>query len=397
MSEEVISKSKQKREARKAEVKKEKSKQTVDSIVGWIIALVIAAAIIAVIVAGIIKSVKSSNYTVAGSDYSIGLEDNGFVANVDLGKVKDLGLNNLVIPFSEVEFTDEDVEETITSLLSNSKEHSTDSSLTIADGDTANIDFVGYMNDVAFEGGSSNGEGYDLEIGSGSFIDNFEEQLIGSHPGDTLDVNVTFPADYTNTDYAGKAAKFVVTVNSIVVTPTLTDEFVKEKLNDSESNATTAEEYRAYVKQAGYENNVKTYISNYILENADVTSLPKDYISNLKSLIRYNDEATYNYYNSYYYAYLGTYLYNDFSEYTQMTNDEYEETITKEAKEQAAANITYQKYFSDNNLTVTQETYDLIITLFGDNAEATYSKQYISQAAMKYTVIEHVATLVTVQ
>lgn len=398
MSEEVISKSKQKREARKEEVKKAKGKQTLDSIIGWVIALVIAGAIIAVIVAGIISSVKSSNLTVSSSDYSVGLTDEGFVAKADLSKVKDLDLNNLVVPFSEVEFTDANVEETIDSMISNYKEYSTDSTLTVASGDSVNIDFTGYMDDVAFEGGSTDGAGYTLTIGSGSFIDNFEDQLIGTHPGDKVEVNVTFPEVYDNNpDYAGKAAKFDVTVNSIQVTPEFNDEFVVKNLSEGDSKATTADEYRAYVKQAGYENNIKTYISNYILENSEVKSLPKEYVSNLKGLIKYNDEATYNYYNSYYYAYLGTYLYNSFSDYTQMTDEEYENTITGEAEQQAAANITYQKYFKDNNLTVSTETYELVVSLFGDNAETTYSKQYLAQAAMKYTVIEHVAALVSVQ
>jgi len=398
MSEEVISKSKQKREARKEEVKKAKGKQTLDSIIGWVIALVIAGAIIAVIVAGIISSVKSSNLTVSSSDYSVGLTDEGFVAKADLSKVKDLDLNNLVVPFSEVEFTDANVEETIDSMISNYKEYSTDSTLTVASGDSVNIDFTGYMDDVAFEGGSTDGAGYTLTIGSGSFIDNFEDQLIGTHPGDKVEVNVTFPEVYDNNpDYAGKAAKFDVTVNSIQVTPEFNDEFVVKNLSEGDSKATTADEYRAYVKQAGYENNIKTYISNYILENSEVKSLPKEYVSNLKGLIKYNDEATYNYYNSYYYAYLGTYLYNSFSDYTQMTDEEYENTITGEAEQQAAANITYQKYFKDNNLTVSTETYELVVSLFGDNAETTYSKQYLAQAAMKYTVIEHIAALVSVQ
>ena len=92
---------------------------------------------------------------------------------------------------------------------------STDSSLTIENGDTVNIDYVGTVDGVEFDGGSSNGAGADLTIGSGRYIDDFEEQLIGSHPGDTVEVNVTFPEDYGNEELNGKDAVFEVVINGI--------------------------------------------------------------------------------------------------------------------------------------------------------------------------------------
>ena len=92
---------------------------------------------------------------------------------------------------------------------------STDSSLTIADGDTVNIDYVGSIDGVELDGGSTQGQGTDLTIGSGSYIDDFEEQLIGAHPGDTVNVYATFPVDYGKEDLNGKEALFVVTVNGI--------------------------------------------------------------------------------------------------------------------------------------------------------------------------------------
>ena len=92
---------------------------------------------------------------------------------------------------------------------------STDSSLTIENGDTVNIDYVGTVDGVEFDGGSTNGAGADLTIGSGRYIDDFEEQLIGSHPGDTVEVNVTFPEDYGNEELNGKDAVFEVVINGI--------------------------------------------------------------------------------------------------------------------------------------------------------------------------------------
>ncbi len=92
----------------------------------------------------------------------------------------------------------------------------TDTSLTVADGDTINLDYVGYVDGVAFEGGDTEGNGTSLTIGSGSYIDDFETQLIGHNVGEEVDVVVTFPDVYqSNPDLAGKEATFKCTINGI--------------------------------------------------------------------------------------------------------------------------------------------------------------------------------------
>lgn len=101
----------------------------------------------------------------------------------------------------------------------------------IEDGDTVHIDFVGKLDGVPFEGGSSQGEGYDLTIGSHSFISGFEEGLIGKEIGNTYDLNLTFPDPYKNNpDLAGKDVVFEVTVHDIIeyVDAEWTDEFVQK-------------------------------------------------------------------------------------------------------------------------------------------------------------------------
>lgn len=99
---------------------------------------------------------------------------------------------------------------------SDSAGYSTDASLTVENGDTVNIDYVGSVDGVEFEGGSTQGQGTDLVIGSGSYIDDFEEQLIGAHPRDEVDVYATFPDPYNNNpDLSGKEALFEVTINGI--------------------------------------------------------------------------------------------------------------------------------------------------------------------------------------
>lgn len=106
-------------------------------------------------------------------------------------------------------------------------------------GDTADIDFVGTLDGVAFDGGSA--EGYELELGSNTFVPGFEEQIVGMNIGDVKDINITFPEDYTP-EMAGKDVVFKVTLNGLSMTelPELDDDFVQDV---SEFN--TVEEYRA--------------------------------------------------------------------------------------------------------------------------------------------------------
>ena len=106
-------------------------------------------------------------------------------------------------------------EATVTPAPTESISLQTDASLTVEDGDTVNIDYVGKIDGTVFEGGSTDGMGTDLVIGSGSYIDDFEDQLIGSHPGDKVEVTVTFPEDYQKADFRGKEAVFDVMVNGI--------------------------------------------------------------------------------------------------------------------------------------------------------------------------------------
>lgn len=104
---------------------------------------------------------------------------------------------------------------TNTSTNSTSQSYTKDKNLVVKDGDTVNIDYIGYVDDVAFDGGNTNGQGTSLTIGSGSYIDDFEEQLIGHNVGDKVTVNVTFPDSYHNADMQGKDARFEVTINGI--------------------------------------------------------------------------------------------------------------------------------------------------------------------------------------
>ena len=160
--------------------------------------------------------------------------------NVELGEYKNLGLEK-----ESVEVTDADVEERLDSLLSRQAEWQIKEGES-KKGDIVVIDFKGFIGDEAFEGGEA--KGYELELGSGSFIPGFEEQLEGKVAPVDTEVNVTFPENYQVADLAGKAAKFEVTVHDVKekVLPELTDEFVKEF---SKEAASTVDEYKEKLKE----------------------------------------------------------------------------------------------------------------------------------------------------
>ncbi len=125
---------------------------------------------------------------------------------VKLGAYKDIEIAK-----DSVEVTEEDIENELKALQQKNVEIKVKEGA-IELGNTANIDFKGFVNNVAFEGGEA--KGYDLEIGSGSFIPGFEDQLVGHSAGESFDINVTFPEQYSK-ELAGKAAVFKIKVNSV--------------------------------------------------------------------------------------------------------------------------------------------------------------------------------------
>ena len=158
---------------------------------------------------------------------------------VDLGKYKGVKIEKI-----DREVTDEDIDKEIKREQEASARTITVTDRPVKDGDTAVIDYEGFVDDVAFEGGK--GDNYPLVIGSGSFIPGFEEQLIGKNTGDETDVKVTFPEDYHADNLAGKEAVFKVKINEIKEKelPELDDEFASEV-----SEFDTMAEYREDVKK----------------------------------------------------------------------------------------------------------------------------------------------------
>lgn len=167
------------------------------------------------------------------------------------------------------------------------------------EGDTVNINYIGKKDGVAFEGGTDDSaEGYNLELGSGSFIDGFEEGLIGAVAGEVRDLDLTFPENYGNAELAGQAVVFTVTVNAVQekVTPELTDDFAKENLEFD-----TVAEYVSALYEVRNEESFYNQISTALMESSTVENYPSD-------LVEIEKQSLIDYYISYaqmYSSYLG--------------------------------------------------------------------------------------------
>lgn len=190
---------------------------------------------------------------------------------VKLGEYK-----NLTVAKQEREVTDADVEERL-----NQKRNQQAELVVVEEpakeGDTVVIDFEGFKDGVAFEGGK--GENYSLELGSGSFIPGFEDQLVGAKAGDDVEVKVTFPEDYQAEDLAGKEAIFKVKVHEVKEKelPALDDEFAK----DVDEEVETLDELKAKIREeltatkaSQAQEAVHDEALRKAVENAEVVELP---------------------------------------------------------------------------------------------------------------------------
>lgn len=194
-------------------------------------------------------------------------------------------------------------------------------------GDIVNIDFVGSVDGVKFDGGSA--ESYDLELGSGSFIPGFEEQLVGAKKGEKKDVNVKFPEDYHAEELKGKDALFECTINAVKKKelPALDDEFVKDV-----SEVDTLAEYKADVKnklmkdaEDRADREFEDALVQAVVDNADV-EVPQAMIDQEAEDMAREFEYRLSYQNI---------KLDDYLKYLNMTRDQ----LLDEYKEQAAKSV----------------------------------------------------------
>ncbi|MBR6404443.1 MAG: trigger factor [Eubacterium sp.] len=179
--------------------------------------------------------------------------------------------------------TEDDIQSEVDKLISDNTTENQIKNRVATMGDAVNIDYVGYVDDKAFEGGDTQGQGTVLTLGSKQYIDTFEEQVAGHSPGDAFDVNVTFPENYGNTDLAGKKAKFETKLNYIV-------EKVEPKLDDtliaSATDYKTVDEFkkatREHLEEQAKESDLsadKNAVISKVVEASNVSEYPEQQVT----------------------------------------------------------------------------------------------------------------------
>lgn len=162
--------------------------------------------------------------------------------NVELGNYKGIEYTK-----ADVDVTDDDVQKKVDEFVDGLATYDKDTTSKAKSGDTVNIDFVGIVDGEEFDGGNTNGSGYDLVLGSGSFIDGFEDQIVGHKAGDTFVVKVTFPEDYGRDNLNGKDAEFKTTLNYIKIDKPAT---YNDELVAANTDYKTTKEYEESVKES---------------------------------------------------------------------------------------------------------------------------------------------------
>ena len=281
---------------------------------------------------------------------------------VKLGEYKGLTYTE-----TDVSVSDDEVESQINSTLT---AHATAKQITdraVEDGDTVNIDFEGKIDGKTFDGGTASGAS--LTIGSGTFIDGFEDGLIGVKPGDKTTLKLKFPDEYkTNTDLAGKDVTFDVTVNYIKgddIVPELDDDFVKGLNIDDVSNV---KEYRAYVKSQ----------LQQAVDNAEIKEIPEELVTQYAT--QYTD------YYKQYASYFGLELSDFLTQYMNQTEEEFNQSAEDYGKERAGYMLVVSAIAKAEKVDV-DALYDEKVAQYAEQSgyadaatlEKDYSKRYLNQ------------------
>ena len=247
--------------------------------------------------------------------------------------------------------SDNDVEAQINSVLQSKSTTTEVTDRAAQTGDTVTIDYEGKKDGVAFDSGTATDA--QLTLGSGQFIDGFEDGVVGHNIGDTFDLNLTFPENYGNEDLAGQAVVFTVTLKGISQTdvPELTDEFVQSVSDTSK----TVEEYKKEIKKSlkktskeNQQNTIKENAWKAVLENTTVNKYPKKDLKNMISSIKTQYKNMASYYNLDFADFL--------KQYMNMDEETFNSKATQAAKDQVKANLAADLIIEKAKIDVSDKT-----------------------------------------
>ncbi len=310
----------------------------------------------------------------------VSIDDNGLLISAKVYVKPDVEIKDYLgieVEKEVVAVTDEDVDKEIETVRErNSREiEVTDRAAEM--GDTAVIDFEGFCDGVAFEGGK--GTDYALKLGSGSFIPGFEEQVAGKKIDEEFDVNVTFPAEYHAADLAGKEAIFKCKIHAItkVELPILDDDFAKDV-----SDFDTFDEYKADLKakiekrhETAADNAVEEKLVEALIEKLEADIPEPMFVAETENFVRDYDNRLRS---------QGLDL-NTYFKYTGMTLDNLREQMRPQAERQVKARLALEKIASLENIEATEEDingeYENIAKAYGvelDQVKASIDSEAIA-------------------
>ncbi len=283
----------------------------------------------------------------------VSIDENGLVLSAVVPVRPDCkidGYKGIEVEKDSVEVSEDEIDREINTVRERNSREIEDSDEAAAKGDFAKIDFEGFIDGEAFEGGK--GEDYSLKLGSGSFIPGFEEQVEGHKKGDSFDVNVSFPEDYHAKELAGKPAVFKVTVKSVtkVQLPELDDDFAKDV-----SEFDTISEYRDDVKakiqkrhETEAENRMEEELVNKLMDKLEAEIPEAMFEAETENFVRdYDNRLRMQGLD------LSTYF-----KYTGLDLDKLREQFRPQAERQVKARLALETVANVENIDVTEEELD---------------------------------------
>ena len=316
-------------------------------------------------------------------NYSEGLDENGYWEGVTaLDFVKDLKYKGLKVPAENHVVEDAQVQGEIDTITASFAEKKEVTDGVIEDGSTVNIDYVGSIDGVEFEGGNTDGAGTEVTIGVTSFIDDFLEQLIGHSPGESFDIEVTFPEDYGKEELNGKDAVFAITVNYIVETVPIevNDEFVKENLSP-QYEWETVDGMKTGIHKALQEQLLRDFMLKEIVEINTIDTPPE-------VITKYQEKSLINAYEDYA-ANFGMTLEDFLKNQMELNNaQELVESKADEVEESAKYFLVMQAIAEDAGIIPTNADVE---EFFGESYESNkeqYGAPYLSQYYIHEKIVE---------
>jgi len=364
---EELSLSKQRKIQRKLDIEKAKRNRKIGAIVGWVVLALLAVALCFGIFLGIRRMVTA---VTPNGNYSSGLTAEGLIENVKATDYVTLGkYKGIEIAYSSIKLSDEDLQKQIDSILSEHAAQSTTTDKAIEKGDVVVVDYKSFYEDGSeVANGATGDSGSTITVGSSSLKDyGFDDALIGKKiTDDAFVVECTFPESYTtNKDVAGKTIKYAVAIKSIKITPEFTDEFVKENF---EKYATTADEYRAYLKETTERDTLMDLVCKQVVAESTVKKYPSKYLKQVKSLLKYSTQQTYTYYYNLYNTYYGVSI-GTFEKYVGMSMAKFDISLIDAGKEQLKTILVYQAIAEEEGITATLADYRTYYVEKYDDAE----------------------------